>query len=101
MNIQLFQLVSLLIYVGLVYGVFKVKNKKIKIAFIAVGLILFFVNPVRFKQEGVASLERFKQTEVEMPDRVIVKEKQFSEFQSKEYKSLKDESKGLLNETAN
>lgn len=99
MNLQLFQFISILIFVSLFYGAYRIKNNKVKVFLIALGLILFFMNPVRFKQEGVASLERFKSPEIKIPDRISVKQKEFDEVQKQEYTSLKNESKELTNET--
>lgn len=101
MNIQLFQLITIALFIALAYGAYKVKIRSIKIALIAMMLILFFANPLRFKQENMSSVERFKAEDNGIPERVIVEDKKFTETQKEAYESLKNESKELVNETIN
>lgn len=98
MNFQPYQLVFLFIFIILGFGILKTKSKNIRIFLIALAVVIFLFNPFRFKQEGGAVLERSSKVFEEIPEKVVVKEKNFDESQNKEMELLKKQTEGLKDE---
>ena len=101
MNIQPYQLIFLSVYIGLIVGLWKIRNTKAKVLMLILGLILFFVNPVRFKQEGGSKIESNVTRFEKLPKKVDVEIKGFQQRQDKEMSKLKKQSEGLKNEIHN
>lgn len=87
MNIQLVQVVQLLVYIVIAYAAYKSKPAWLKGLFVAVILITFFVNPIRFKQEGGARLER-NVNRFEVPEKVLIKEESYQDRSIRERQLL-------------
>lgn len=98
MNVQPFQLIFLLMYSTLAIGVWKIKNKKVKIFLVILGGIIFFVNPVKFKQEGGARIERSVTRFDSLPKKVDVGGKGFQQKQEEEMNKLKQQTEDLKDE---
>ena len=101
MNIQIYQLLLLFIYGALAAIVLYCKNTKIIVTAIAVAAILFFVNPIRFKQDNAEVLERSVSRFADVPAKVTVKEETFNETLNRELKSLKQQSEDRKDEIHN
>lgn len=101
MSLQFYQIATLLTYIVLGVLVWKIKNKWVRMFIVGTALIMFLVNPVRFKQEGMSKIERRSTgTIIELPKRIIVNQKSFSEKQSDEMNQLKTQSiESVKNET--
>lgn len=84
-------------YVGVIYF----KPIKVKVVTLFILLMMFAFSPITFKQEGMSKVERAKAREFKIPERVNVKTKSFEQKQSEELNNLKQQSKGLINETHN
>ncbi len=98
MNVQPYQLIYLSIYLCLIWGILKVKSNKIKILILILGLILFFVNPIRFKQEGGFKIERNITRFNKLPKKENVEIRGFQERQDEEMNKLKKQSENLKDE---
>lgn len=96
MSIQPVQLIHLVIYALLIFFIYKSKNIKLKIFFAIIGIVLFIANPLRFKQEGMAKIERRFSASVELPAKIEVNIPSFSEKQKKELETLKKQSKEII-----
>lgn len=101
MTISFIQLAQLLIYLILLYATVKVKKASLKIFFVSLIIVVFALNPVRFKQDGGEKLERNVTRFNNVPEKVIVKEESFEDSQTRELNKLKQESEGLKNEIHN
>ena len=82
MNMQFYQLATLVSYALLAFGVYKVDKVWARALFIAIAAIVFFVNPVRFKQENISALERPINRFDDMPEKVVVDKPSFKERQN-------------------
>lgn len=80
-NFQPYQLVFVLIFSLIAFLFYEVEKTWFRVLLVIVAVIIFAFNPVRFKQEGMRSIETFSQTEAVVPDRVVVDEKSFEESQ--------------------
>jgi len=101
MSIQFFQLLILFLYGVLLLVIIFVKPKSIKIlACLLIGVI-FFVNPVRFKQGGGEILERSVSKFDSMPERIEFKKEGFEESHARELQTLQQQSKDKNNEIHN
>lgn len=104
MNIQLYQLITLAIYILLGFLAYKASKRDSGYLFgaiIALMLIIFFVNPLRHKQQGGESLERGVTRFDELPSKVVVEKEGFNESQARELKALKQQSEDRKNEVHN
>jgi len=101
MNIQLYQLIFLLGYAVLIIAILKIKYKSIKIILATLGLIIFFVNPVRFEQKGGEQLEISISRFNNIPEKVELKKESFKESQARELEALKQQSEDRKNEIHN
>ena len=98
MDINIFQLLTFAIWVGLGGSCYLFKNKKWWICAAAIAFIAFFINPVKFEEEGGARLERSVSRFEDIPERVVVDQESYSDRQTKEHDKLKSESKEIENE---
>ena len=98
MSIQPYQLILLLLYAGLILIFWKVKNVKLRIAISVLAGIIFFVNPIRFKQEGGAQIERSVTRFDSLPPKVDVETEKFQQRQEDEMKKLKQQTEDLKDE---
>lgn len=98
MNAQPYQLIFLLTYSVLAIGIWKIRNKRVKIFLAILGGIIFFVNPIRFKQEGGAKIERNITRFEKLPEKVGVGVKEFQQRQDEEMNKLKKQSEDLKDE---
>jgi hypothetical protein len=87
-----------MVYISLIVGLWKIKNGKIKILILILGFVLFFVNPIRFKQEGGAQIERSVIRFDSLPPKVDVEADKFQQRQDNEMKKLKQQTEDLKNE---
>lgn len=101
MNIQAYQLVSLLTFAGMAFAFWKVENKYVRILIVAVAFIMFTVNPFRHQQIGVASLERNVSKFEDVPSKVVVEQESFAQSQQRELKKLKNQSGDIQHEVHN
>jgi hypothetical protein len=104
MSIQIYQLLVLAVYAVLIYFIYRgIKKDKWIVAGICfwIGIILFFVNPVRFKQEGSAALERSISRFDEVPEKVEVKTENYNDFHKNQLETLKSESEERKDEVHN
>ncbi len=101
MSFQFYQVSLLIPAVLFCLVAWKVKPMKLKIALLLAMALLALFNPVRFKQEGGGSLERFVSSEQEIKDRVVVDGDDFASKQRTEMKLLKKESVEVRNEEIN
>jgi len=76
MSIQIEQLIILTCYSLMGVAFYYIKIKSVRIALVVLGLILFAVNPVRFKQEGGAALERGTAQFEDIPERELAIKKE-------------------------
>lgn len=93
---QLYFTIPLLLFVLIVW---KVRNKKLKICLVLTLVLMALFNPFRFKQEGVAGLERFKSKTIKMSEKIITEKQNFQEKQRADLEELKNESIGVRNES--
>lgn len=94
MSIQIYQIITILIYLTIAFCIWKVKNNKIRIFLILLMFLMFVANPIRFKQEGMSKIERRENNfNIELPEKVIVNTKSFNEQQTEEMERLKTQSK--------
>lgn len=75
----------------------KIENKTARLVIAFVAIAFFAVNPVRFKQQGVSSLERFSGESAPLPEKVVFETPKFHERQRAEMDKLKKESLEVLN----
>lgn len=101
MNVQPYQLIFLVVYSILMIGVWKIKNNKIRIFIAFLGFILFFVSPVKFKQEGGAKIERSVTRFNDLPQKVVVETEEFQQRQDAEMNQLKQQTEDLKDEIHN
>lgn len=99
MSIQMYQLYFTIPLFLLVVIVWKVKNTKLKLFLILTLCLLALFNPLRFKQDGVGGMERFKSKTTESKGRIVVEEQNFQEKQRADLEELKKESIGVKNES--
>lgn len=99
MSVQPYQLILTIPFLLFVLVALKVKPMKLKIALLFVLAMLAAFNPLRFEQQGVASLERFSAEESAITERVVVDVESFHDRQRAEMDNLKNESKEAQNET--
>lgn len=97
MVLQIEQFIAVLVWLVLAVLIWKLKNKKVRIFLIAIGLLVFFFNPLKLKQDGMSKLERFS-SDIEMPEKVQVQTESFDDSQSREFNNLKTQSKDIENE---
>lgn len=98
MNIQLYQIVSILVWTGAIIFAWKIKNHGLRILLIILGILFFIANPIRFKQEGIAKLEKNISKFSNIPKKEVILRDTFEERQKKEMNNLKLNSEGLKNE---
>lgn len=101
MRIQIYQIISILIYGGFGFLIWKVKNTKIKIFLTVVIFLIFVANPIRLTQEGGARLERNISKFEEIPKKEIVRKDTFETKQKAEMLNLKSYSENLKDEIHN
>lgn len=102
MSFQFIQIIQLLIYVILGVLIWKFKNTKFRIVLVILALVIFLINPVRFKQEGMSKIERrANKTQIILPDRIIIEKKSFEEKQTSEMNKLKNKSKEIVKDEIN
>jgi hypothetical protein len=101
MVIQYFTVISLVLYAGLLFAAYKAENTKLRIGLVCLVAGIFLVNPIKFKQEGVSSIERFSTKSVDIPDKVLDNRLSFEEKQESSRDKLKNESEEVLNEAIN
>ena len=94
-SVQPEQLIVLLLYVfmGLIF--WKVDNKYFRIVIGAIAFILFVANPIKFKQQGGAKLEKGITRFDDIPDKVVVEEKDYSKEQAEVFDKLKKQSEEI------
>lgn len=97
MTVNFVMTILLFVYIIGFILFFKMKDTKVRWVIPVILLILFFANPVRFKQENVSSLERGKNKFDKVPERVVVYKKSFEEKQREEMNTLKRESEESKN----
>lgn len=100
-NIQPFQLILIAVYVTLGFLFFKFDNKSFKITVVAIAVIVFFVNPIRFKQKGVESLERSISRFDAIPEKVEVKTPEYDDFHKNEIDAMRSQSEEKKDEVHN
>ncbi len=83
---------------ALALALWKVNNNKFRIFVVVMAFILMALNPVRFKEGGVSSIEKSVSMFDTLPERVEVQRQGFEERQAAEHKQLKIQSKEVLNE---
>ena len=98
MSFQPYQLIFLATYTGLILIFWKVNNTKIRILIGVLAFVLFFINPVRFKQEGNVKTERSVTRFEKVPDKVEVNKENFQTKQETELNKLKKQSEELKDE---
>lgn len=98
MNVQPYQLIFVLIYTVFAIGMWKIKSGKVRVLILFLALILFFVNPIRFKQEGGAQIERSITRFDSLPPKVDVEIEKFQQRQDNEMKKLKRQTEDLKDE---
>lgn len=101
MNFQYAQIMLLIPLLLFCLVAWKVKPMKLKVIILLILAILALFNPVRFKQHGGASLERFTVNEDTVPERVTADKQKFSDRQDLEMDKLKKESLEVRNEEIN
>lgn len=101
MEIQLYQLIQIAIYLALAIVLWKNKNTYVKLSCAVLIIIVFALNPFRFSQEGGAAIERSTNRFDDLPSKVIVPERNFGQSQSEEMKTLRQQSKELKDEIDN
>ena len=101
MSIQLMQLSLIVVYAILLFSAYYFKSKYVKgLALLGV-VIIFTMNPMRFKQTGGGFLEREVSRFDNVPEKVIVRQESFEDSQKKELDNLTKQSKGLKDEIHN
>lgn len=96
MSVQPSQLINLIVLAIVAIGVYKFKNYYIKSTFLLLIVVMFFVNPVRFKQEGMSRLEYEKYSKFDsIPEKVVVESKSFEQRQKESLSNLKQQSQEL------
>lgn len=98
MDINIYQLIVLISWVILGLTAYKVKNIKVKIACVFLAFVAFFFNPIKFEQRGVVTLETGVDKFSNIPEKVVVDQKSFTEKQQEEMNKLKQESEEITNE---
>ena len=98
MSIQIEQLIILTCYSLMGVAFYYIKIKSVRIALVVLGLILFAVNPVRFKQEGGAALERGTAQFEDIPERIVVEQTDFNAHQQQELDKLNQATKDIQHE---
>ncbi|MBL4940513.1 MAG: hypothetical protein JKY81_02475 [Colwellia sp.] len=103
MSIELFQLGTIGIFFALTFlFVFCIKKGYYRqaVSVVVITLLAVFFNPLRFTQEGGASLERGVKR-FEVVEKVVVEDVSFNQKQLDEMSNLKQQSKDLENEINN
>ncbi|MDP8268303.1 MAG: hypothetical protein P9L97_06190 [Candidatus Tenebribacter davisii] len=102
MEIQTVQLIQVVVGAFLIFATYKVKNNEVRIMLIIIMAILFLVNPIRFKQEGISKIERRSSTiNTALPERVVVQKLTFKKQQAIDMAELKSDSKRSFNNEEN
>lgn len=101
MEIQPYQLYTFMITIGFFILIWKIKNIYFRVACVLIMFILFTMNPLRHKQEGISSIERNVSKFNKLPDKVIVKDESFEQKQLKQMGLLKLNSEELKDEIHN
>ena len=91
-EIQLEQLISVLVYACMGIAFWKIDNKYVRIAIVSIAFILFVANPIKHKQQGGAKLEKGITRFDDIPDKVVVEEKDYSKEQAEVLNKLKKQS---------
>ena len=91
-DIQLEQLISILIYACMGLAFWKIDNKYVRIAIVAIAFILFVANPIKHKQQGGAKLEKGITRFDDIPDKGVVDEKDYNKEQAEVLDKLKKQS---------
>lgn len=97
-SVQLFQIIVAAIWIAGAYCLFTSNNTTARILIGILMLAVFFVNPVRFTQEGVAKIERGINKFDAVPERVIVNTTSFEARQKAQMVELKSKSEDLKDE---
>lgn len=100
-SIQPVQVLSLVIYIIGFVALWKIKSPGFRMMIVGIMLIIFAVNPIRFKQEGGESLERSVTRFDSIPEKWESNQPTFEQMQIEERQTLIKESKGYKNETLN
>ena len=91
-SVQPEQLISILVYACMGIGFWKIDNKYVRIAIVAIAFILFVANPIKHKQQGGAKLEKGITRFDDIPDKVVVEEKDYNKEQAEVLDKLKKQS---------
>lgn len=94
-SVQPEQLITLLIYACMGLAFWKVDNKYFRIAVVAIAFVLFVANPIKNKQQGGAKLEKGVSRFADIPEKVVVEEKDYSEERAKVLNKLKKQSEEI------
>lgn len=102
MEIQASQFLWVLATLLFIYvGVFFFNSAKIRVFTVFILVAAFAFSPVKFKQEGMAKIERSNPKTFEIKERTYINAKGFEQKQIEELNKLKNQSKGLNNEIHN
>ena len=70
-EVNLFQLITLIVYCTIACGVYYAPNWKLKTAFVVLGIVVVALNPFRFTVPTVSSVENsFTSSKASLPARV-------------------------------
>ena len=101
MSIQIYQLLTLVIYVTLIVAFWKIKSKNARIVIVVIGFIAFATSPLRHKQEGAGGLERSINRFESVPNKIVVERPVFEDRQKQQFNSLKNDSENMKDEIHN
>jgi len=101
MEIQAYQLVIIFLYGVLAFALFKFKSVKLKSVVVLLAVIVFAFNPIRHKQEGMASIDRHVKRFDSIPEKVEVENIDFEKKQADQMTSLNQKIEALKNEIHN
>ena len=91
-SVQPEQLISILVYACMGIAFWKIDNKYVRIAIVSIAFILFVANPIKHKQQGGAKLEKGITRFDDIPEKVVVEEKDYNKEQAEVLDKLKKQS---------
>ena len=101
MNIQLYQLFTVMLWAAMALAFWKIEHTKIRIIIAVSALLLFAFNPIRLEEKNVSVLEEPGGKIFVVPPKTIIDSKSFEDMQKEEMESLKTQSEEKQNEVHN
>lgn len=95
------QLTIVSAFIIVFFGIYKIKNLKVKLLLCFAFIILYLFNPIKNKQENISSIEYRNEVVIEIPEKVISNRTSFEEEMRKEHLKLKKQSGEYYEETSN